>query len=253
MLADSGTAAGRPNPPASCAGRQPPRQLQQRERVPARLGNDPLEHVLVQAGRQDRLQQRPRVTTTQGLDVKLGQARRARRPAPASRTRARSSPPTAAAPRTRAPAQRRGRATARRRRGTAAAAPRPPPTAGRGPPARPGTGSAAGPALRPNATPSASRWGSGRRSTSSRIGEHSCWSAANGSSISPSTPTVRGDAKVRRASSTAYSSSAVLPTPGSPWTTSTPPRPPRAASSSRSSDLALALAPEQAVVRQPDR
>ena len=29
----------------------------------------------------------------------------------------------------------------------------------------------------------------------SRIGEHSCWSAANGSSISPSTPTVRSDPK----------------------------------------------------------
>ena len=43
----SGTASGNPNPPASCVGREPPRQLQQRQRVAARLGDDPLAHVLI--------------------------------------------------------------------------------------------------------------------------------------------------------------------------------------------------------------
>ena len=69
---------------------------------------------------------------------------------------------------------------------------------------------------------------------SSRNGAHSCCSAANGSSISASTPTVRAT-RNSGAASTAYSSSAVLPTPGSPCSTRTPPCAPRAASSSRSS------------------
>ena len=74
MLADRGTAAGRPNPPASSVGRQPARQLQQGERVPARLDNDPLQHGLIEPSRQDRLQQRPCISMPQGRDVKLRQA-----------------------------------------------------------------------------------------------------------------------------------------------------------------------------------
>jgi hypothetical protein len=54
------------------------------------------------------------------------------------------------------------------------------------------------------------------------------------SSISDSTPNVRANRNSRPAS-IAYSSSAVLPTPGSPRTTNTPPCPLVAASSSRSS------------------
>jgi hypothetical protein len=34
--------------------RQPPRQLQQRQRIPARLSNDPLPHALIQRNVQDR-------------------------------------------------------------------------------------------------------------------------------------------------------------------------------------------------------
>src|SRR3954465_4084737 len=68
----------------------------------------------------------------------------------------------------------------------------------------------------------------------SRLGEHSCWSAANASSISPSTPSVRATRKARPAS-IAYSSGAVLPTPASPYTTRTPPWRSRAAPSRRSS------------------
>ena len=43
-----GVASGSPNPPASSAGRQPARQLEQRERVAARLGDDAVAHPLVQ-------------------------------------------------------------------------------------------------------------------------------------------------------------------------------------------------------------
>ncbi|HEX3834040.1 MAG TPA: hypothetical protein VHW04_18815 [Solirubrobacteraceae bacterium] len=55
--------------------RQPARQFQQGERVPAGLGNDPLEHVLVQRSRQGGLQQRPCITMPEGQDVKLRQSR----------------------------------------------------------------------------------------------------------------------------------------------------------------------------------
>ncbi len=72
--------------------------------------------------------------------------RRARRVAHAPRTRARPSPPTGGERRTRARAPTHDRATAHHRPRRAAAAPRRPRTAGRGRPARPGTGSA--PALR---------------------------------------------------------------------------------------------------------
>ncbi len=99
-----------------------------------------------------------------------------------------------------------------------------------------------GPAYRPNATPSASRWGCGSRSARSMNGEHRRWSAANGSSISASTPLVRPTRYPCPASS-AYSSSAVLPTPGSPCTTRTPACPPRAVSSSRSSAARSRLRP----------
>ena len=118
MRLASGRASGRPNPPASSAGGQSPRQLQQRERVPPRLGDDPVAHPLVEPPRNDRVQQR------------AGIARRAD-PVP----RAPADPPSAsssvgsrtredhrnrlreqrAARRTRVPARTRGRATAHRR------------------------------------------------------------------------------------------------------------------------------------------
>ena len=44
----SGSVAGSPKPPASSRRRQPARQLQQRQRVAARLGDDPVAHALVQ-------------------------------------------------------------------------------------------------------------------------------------------------------------------------------------------------------------
>ena len=73
MLADSGTARRQAKPTRQLRRRQPPRQLQQRERVPARFDNDSLQHGLIKPSRQDRLQQGPRITTTQGLKVQLRQ------------------------------------------------------------------------------------------------------------------------------------------------------------------------------------
>ena len=52
---------------------QPSRQLQQSERVATCLGNDPLQHRFIQPSRQDRLQQRSRITTAQGRNLDLRQ------------------------------------------------------------------------------------------------------------------------------------------------------------------------------------
>ena len=39
-----------------------------------RFGDDPLQHALVEPRRKDRLEQRPRISTAERLDVKLGEA-----------------------------------------------------------------------------------------------------------------------------------------------------------------------------------
>lgn len=90
------------------------------------------------------------------------------------------------------------------------------------------------PLLTPNAAPIAARCGLGSRSSRSSIGAHRVCSAANGGSISTSAPKARVTRKPD-AASTAYSSSAVLPTPGSPCSTSTRACPPRTTSDSSSS------------------
>ena len=94
--------------------------------------------------------------------------------------------------------------------------------------------SGAFPTPSPNATPSAFCCGAGSRSRRSSIGAHNCCKAANASSISDSIPTAL-EIRNPDAESIADSSSAVLPTPGSPHTTSTRLCPPRTAASSRSS------------------
>ena len=86
----SGVALCAPNPNASSAGRQPARQLEQRQRVAAGLGDDPVPDPGVDRPGQHRVQQRPRVRLGQALDPQLRQAAeellvagaaRARRPA----------------------------------------------------------------------------------------------------------------------------------------------------------------------------
>ena len=69
----SGAAPGSPNPPASSAGRQPPRQLQQRQRVALRLGHDPVPDPVIDRPGQRRVQQRPRVALAQPPDFELRQ------------------------------------------------------------------------------------------------------------------------------------------------------------------------------------
>jgi hypothetical protein len=73
--------------------------------------------------------------------------------------------------------------------------------------------------LSPSAPRSAAAWGAGRRSTSSRHGRTSWCMPAKGSSCSASIPSQRSTV-MSRALSAAYSSSAVLPMPGSPRSTS---------------------------------
>ena len=53
------------------------RQLQQRERVAARLGDEPLADVLVEPAGDDRGQQRARVLVVEPVELQLGQARNA--------------------------------------------------------------------------------------------------------------------------------------------------------------------------------
>ena len=61
-------------PAGQLSRRQPPRQLQQRQRVTARLRDQPLPHPLVQRNADRRAQQRARVTITQTLDHQLRQS-----------------------------------------------------------------------------------------------------------------------------------------------------------------------------------
>ena len=146
--------------------------------LPRGLGEDPVPHPLVQRPGDRRVQQRAGVLVAQPLDHQLRQpAERGSSPARAPRTPARPARPAAGAPRTPASAPTPGRATGRRRRRRPAAAPPPRRPAGSAPPARPGSGPAAVPALRPNAVPSASRCGPGRRPSRSSIGAQSCMQA----------------------------------------------------------------------------
>ena len=234
MPADTGTAAGRPNPPASWLGLKPARQLQQRERVPARLGDDPLQHRSSRgAGKtdsnSDRASRRPR-----------GSTRSSGKPASASpSSRVANTSAILSASRRRATKARsvrtHDRATARHQRCIGVAAPRRPRPAARGRPARPGTGRARVPYCSPNATPSASCCGCGRRSIKVEERRTELLNRRERKlhlGLDPGRPR---DPKPSRLADSAHSSRAVLPTPASPCTTNTPPWPPRTPSSSRSS------------------
>ena len=65
---------GKPEPARELRRRQPTRQLQQRERVAARLGDDPVAHALVQPPRHRRRQQRAGVVVGEPADDQLRQA-----------------------------------------------------------------------------------------------------------------------------------------------------------------------------------
>ena len=65
---------GQAEPAGELRRRQAAWQLQEGERISVRLDDDPLQHTLVEARRQDRVQQRPRISTAERLDVKLREA-----------------------------------------------------------------------------------------------------------------------------------------------------------------------------------
>ena len=55
-------------------GRQPARELHERERIPAGLGDDPLKHGLVEPRGEDGLQQRPCIPAAERIDAELREA-----------------------------------------------------------------------------------------------------------------------------------------------------------------------------------
>lgn len=205
---------GQPEATAELCRRQPARQLDESERVAVRLDDDPIQHRLVEPGRQDGLEQRARVTVSQRLNTELGQAgQRIAEFARGDQDRdllCQQAPRDESEARADAPSSHCASSTTHTSGRSSAASDSRPRTAS---PTRKGFG--AWPAPSPKATASASRCGCGRRSVSSRIGAHSCCNAAKGSSISPSTPAVRMT-RNSDLESTAHSSNAVLPTPGSP-------------------------------------
>ena len=152
---------GEPEPARELRRRQSARQLDQRERVAARLVEDPGLHPLVERPGDRRVQQHARRRRRRAPRSRAPAAprARARRRTRAARTPIRPARPRAGAPRTRASARTPGRATARRRRCTRAAAPRRRRPAGSGPPTRRGSDPAAG--RRSGRTPCSARRAAG--------------------------------------------------------------------------------------------
>ena len=234
MLADNGTAAGSPNPPASCVGVSPRGNSNSASGLPARLEqrSDPARAHPAEPAR-------PTPTASAHRDAPAGSTRSSGNPASASpSSRAANTSAIFSASRRRA-TNASARADARSShcasstthssgRSSAASDSRPRTAS----PTRNGFGG--GPALSPNAT-RARRAGDRAGARSGRGSASTAVEAPRTGAPSPPRPRPSGRPGTRRPASTAYSSSAVLPTPGSPCTTRTPPCPPRAASSSRSS------------------
>jgi hypothetical protein len=158
-------------------GGQPAWELHERERISTCLGDDPFEDGLVQPSREDGLQQRPRISPAQRIDADLGKAGQAT----ADLTR-----------RERQHDSVRKQAVSDEREGSGGCAVEPLRVVDQaeerlllgslGEQAEnresDENGLGACPVLSPNATSSASRCGSGRRSINWRSGEQSCCSAA---------------------------------------------------------------------------
>ena len=68
-----GAAAGTPKPPASSRRGQVVRQLHEREWIAAGFDDEPLDHLVVQRGREDGLEERPGVAMTERCDGDLRQ------------------------------------------------------------------------------------------------------------------------------------------------------------------------------------
>ena len=69
---ESACVVHQPKPDRQLTRRQPPRQLEQRQRIPPRLGDDPLPHPVIQHEPHRRAQQRPRVAVAQTPHLQLG-------------------------------------------------------------------------------------------------------------------------------------------------------------------------------------
>src|SRR4051794_14007528 len=67
--------AGQPESARELWGRQASRQLQECKWIAVRLDHDALQHALVEARRQDRVEQRSRIAVAERLDAELGEAR----------------------------------------------------------------------------------------------------------------------------------------------------------------------------------
>ena len=235
IRSDKRRAVGQPEPARELGGRPATWQLQQGQRVAARLGHDPIAHALIERAGDHRREELVRIAVVQPADGELRQpfedaARRS------ARARRRPAPPTPhrdGARRRPAPAPRPRRATARRPRCRRAVA-LPRPSDSRLKAARPTRNrSGASPSRKPNAVPSASRCGPGRRSRRSRNGAHSCCNPAYASSISDSTPAARAmvhpDAAAsdtRAARSCRPRPPRAAPAPGSDRCARSPPAPP---------------------------
>ena len=212
---------GQPEPARELGRREATRQLEQSQRVAARLGHDPIAHALIERAGDHRREELVRIAVVQPAHGELRQpfkmplvarVAQARRPSPPTphRDGARRRPALCAEAASSHCAsstmQTSGRSSATTDSRLKAARP----TRNR---------SGASPSRKPNAVPSASRCGPGRRPRRSRNGAHSCCNPAYASSISDSIPaaraTVHPDACCIR-----YSSSALLPTPASPRSTS---------------------------------
>ena len=223
---ESACAPEQPEPARQLRRGQPSRQLEQRQRVAARLGDDPVADPLVQLdgtaepAARARRRRAGRPTSSSGRSAQLlarlarGEHDPDRLGQQPPRDEGRASAPTP------------GRATARRRRRTAAAAPRPTsenrlstasPTRNR---------SGAAPALSPNTISSAWRCGAGsaRADRASARTADAGWRTA--SSISDSTPDRPHDGQVRGrrdAGTPAARSCRSRPRPAAPATGSAPP------------------------------
>ena len=136
ILPDNDSAPGNPNPPAKLRGRKPPRQLQQRQRVSPRLGQQLIGDPLVQPSRDHRHQQRPRIDTSKTPRQPAPADPSTGRSAHAQRTTSPPTPPATVAPRTPHTARMPGPTTARHRPRTQAGARPPPPKGGSTPRAR---------------------------------------------------------------------------------------------------------------------
>ena len=71
-----GQCSRQPESAGELAWAQPARELEHGEWVPTGLGDDPFEHGLVEARREDGLEQRARIPVTEGLNPELGKARK---------------------------------------------------------------------------------------------------------------------------------------------------------------------------------